>query len=146
MNDIEDTFHLGVKALIQDNEKKILLLRVNLKALTETKESYWDIPGGRVQRGHTVEETLIREIQEETGIIDLVNIKQFTMVLSNIRIPLKPLDVGLVLAIYTCEIGDNEEIKISNEHTEAKWFGLEEAAELLSIKYPSSFTEQLKNF
>ena len=62
----EDIFHLGIKALIRNKHGEILLLHVDPAAVGG--KEYWDIPGGRVQRGHGVEETLRREIEEETGI------------------------------------------------------------------------------
>lgn len=144
MNETEDTFHLGVKAIIRNQEGKVLLLKVNTEKLSNTTEAYWDIPGGRVQRNSTVEETLQREIEEEIGIDQIANVKPFSMVLSNIRIPLQPTDVGLILAIYTCTIDTQAPIQLSDEHTEAKWFEVSEAAKLLQIKYPQNFTQELQ--
>src|SRR5665213_3156223 len=100
----EDLFHLGIKALIQNSEGKILLLQVNLAKLKGTKKAYWDIPGGRIQKGESVELTLQRELAEETGISKIRKVSPFSMVLSNIRIPVGKSDVGLILATYLCEI------------------------------------------
>jgi len=144
MNEVEDTFHLGVKALIRNPAGQILLLKVNTEKLTNTSRAYWDIPGGRIQRGSTIEDTLKREVAEEIGIEKINNIKPLSMVLSNIRIPIKPLDVGLVLAIYTCEIDTESKLQLSDEQTEAKWFDPLEAAQLLEVKYPPSFTRELQ--
>ncbi|MFA6250343.1 MAG: NUDIX domain-containing protein [Candidatus Shapirobacteria bacterium] len=141
----EDVFHLGIKALIRNKVGKILLLQVNLEKLTiKDRGAYWDIPGGRIQRSSTVEETLKREIEEETGILEIANIKQVAMVLSNIRIPLKDGgDLGLILSIYECQIPESSEklITISDEHVAWEWFEPKEAAKLLSVKYPKEFTE-----
>ena len=143
----EDVFHLGIKALIQDKKGKILLLKVNLKELNGTKQAYWDIPGGRIQLGDTVQSTLLRELNEETGIneSDVKQITPFSMVLSNIRIPIKDNDVGLILAAYICKINTTSSIKISHEHTEYSWFEPAKAAELLQVKYPPEFVEKLKS-
>ena len=141
----EDLFHLGIKALIQNQEGKILLLKVNLKQLSGQAEAYWDIPGGRIQKGDTVEQTLRREVEEETGIKSIQNPKQLAMVLSNIRIPIGSEDVGLVLAIFTCAIKPDASIELSEEHTHMEWFSPKEAAEFLKIKYPPEFTSLVKN-
>ena len=144
MNEAEDTFHLGIKALIRNPAGKVLLLKVNTKKLRGTTDAYWDIPGGRVQRNSTAEDTLRREVEEEIGVLDIHDVKPFSMVLSNIRIPLEPLDVGLVLAIYTCSIDTKIPLRLSEEHTEAGWFDIAEAATLLQVKYPRSFTQELQ--
>lgn len=144
----EDNFHLGIKALIRNEEGKILLLRVNPKGLKKCSsyngKSYWDIPGGRIHRGNTVEQTLRREIEEETGIKDVKSFQYFLMVLSNIRIPLKNGgDVGLILGVYLCDVENAQEIKLSDEHTACEWVGPREAAELLAFKYPQEFTSKI---
>lgn len=69
---MEDTFHLGIKAVITNDSGKILLLKVNPDQLKgNVDEPYWDLPGGRVQKGHSAEETLRHEVFEETGIEDI---------------------------------------------------------------------------
>ena len=67
---MEECYHLRIKAIIRNKEGEILLLQVNKATLKQyTGSSYWDLPGGRVQRGEKVEETLRRELFEETGIM-----------------------------------------------------------------------------
>lgn len=141
---MEDTFHLGIKALIRNSENKILLLKVNIKKLKDHSDgTYWDIPGGRIERNSTIEDTLTREIAEEIGVSAIFDVKPIEMMLSNIRIPLKDSDVGLILAIYSCSIPTSSEIILSDEHSEFGWFTPLEAAKLLSYKYPKDFTEKV---
>lgn len=140
---LEDLFHLGIKALVRNESGDILLLKVNPAALKKATEPYWDLPGGRIQRNSTIEETLYREVEEEIGVRRISNIKPINMVLSKIRIPLADSDVGLILGIYSCTIPGSSELKLSREHTEAKWFNAVEAAKLLSVKYPVEFTSQI---
>lgn len=137
----EDVFHLGIKGLVRNNKGEILLLKVNLEELHGyTGEAYWDLPGGRIHRGGTVEETLRREIEEETGIAEIAKIEPVGMVLSNIRIPQKSGgDVGLILAVYSCQLDHTQPIRLSFEHTEARWFSPNQASELLQVKYPPEF-------
>lgn len=142
----EDIFHLGIKAIIQNTEGKILLLKANKALIKEFKgDAYWDIPGGRIQKGNSPEETLKREIAEETGISTITDIKPAKMVLSNLRIPVGETNVGLVLAVYSCKIPDDSKITLSNEHTEYVYFEPIKAAELLEVKYPKEFTEVVRN-
>lgn len=135
----EDSFHLGIKGLIRNNNGKILLLQVN-PAVMDGKD-YWDLPGGRVEKGHTVLDTLQREITEETGITGVENPKEVGMVLSNIRIPVGDDSVGLILGIYECTIAPGSTITLSDEHIASEWFEPKKAAELLAVKYPAHFCE-----
>lgn len=140
----EDLFQLGIKALIFNHEGKLLLLKVNEANLRNygDKEAYWDIPGGRVHRGSSIDVTLRREIKEETGITDISDIMPFTMVLSNIRIPSDSADTGLILSIYTRR-ARVDSVVLSDEHTEYDWFYPAEASALLRVKYPPEFTDKI---
>ena len=51
----EECFHLAVKALLINPEGRLLLLQKKSRSLT----IYWDIPGGRVQKGESIQETLL---------------------------------------------------------------------------------------
>lgn len=141
----EDTYHLGIKALVRNKEGKYLLLKVNEKELVgNTHGVYWDIPGGRVKRGDSIEATLAKEVLEETGIKDVKVVRELGTALSNIRIPLKEGgDVGLILSVYEVESPSEQEVVLSNEHTEYGYFDKEKVQELLSVKYPKNLIDKL---
>jgi 8-oxo-dGTP diphosphatase len=137
---MEELYHLGIKGLIRDRKGKILLLQVNPAQLSG-KADYWDLPGGRVQQGDSVEETFQREIAEEIAIKEIDDVRPLAMVLSNIRIPVGEGTVGLILGIYQCTIAPGSEIRISEEHIAYDWFEPRKAARLLEVKYPKDFCE-----
>ncbi len=142
----EDCFHLGIKAIVRNQKGEILLLKINPSELKDYKEEpYWDIPGGRIQKGNSIEETLKRELKEETGITSLSRFKPFSCDLSKIRIPTETGSVGLILSMYICDVGDVKKIKLSREHIEAKWFSPKESAKLLGFKYPPEFLEKIES-
>lgn len=63
-------FHLyenprPTNGLIAENEKGEILL---VRRLYPPKKGYWDIPGGFVDIGETLEESILREIKEELGV------------------------------------------------------------------------------
>jgi 8-oxo-dGTP diphosphatase len=51
-------------AIIIFSPDKILLI----KRATVPFKGYWALPGGRVDPGETVEQTIVREVKEETGL------------------------------------------------------------------------------
>jgi 8-oxo-dGTP diphosphatase len=139
----EKLFHVGVKALITDYENNILLLK-SPGWKKEKIEEHWDIPGGRVEEGNTLIETLNREIKEETGITEIINEEFITAVVSNHKFTIESgHNVGLVLFIYEVDIPDNVTIKLSDEHTAYEWVDKREAARRLENKYPPAFTKIL---
>jgi len=109
----EDIFHLGIKALIRNQTGEVLLMQVNPAKLNGTRKDYWDLPGGRIQKGDSVEDTLKREVLEETGIVEITNIQPVGMALSNLRIPMgNDESVGLILSVYVCTVPSNTSIKM----------------------------------
>lgn len=56
-------------AIIPFPENKILLIKRN----TIPFKGYWGLPGGRMDPGEIVEQTVVREVKEETGLdVELV--------------------------------------------------------------------------
>ena len=50
-----EIYQLGVKALIRDRQGRILLLQVDNSSFDDKSHgSYWDLPGGRVEKGDTI--------------------------------------------------------------------------------------------
>ncbi len=139
------TFFLGIKGLVKNNNGKILVLlknpgKIKNLGLSEGIE-YWDIPGGRIKQGDTIEETLKREIREEIGLVEFENKGLFYATISNISN--KADNNGLVLFIYECGPLDNFEIKLSEENIKYDWVEKEKAAELLKINFPPDFIKKL---
>lgn len=95
----EKLFYIGNKALIRNDKNEVLILHI-----TRTKdEDYYDLPGGRMNKGEDVVTALTREVKEETGIVDLVIEKPLGMALTSIQIPIPQGEkAGLVLSVYVC--------------------------------------------
>jgi 8-oxo-dGTP diphosphatase len=127
----EDSFHLGVKALIRNPNKEILLLE---------KSAYWDLPGGRLQKGESLLDALSRETKEEIGLNNLGHIQPFITILTDIRIQVE--DVGLVFAIYLCDVNHPFSPQLTDEHISFKWLPALEIMKKLT-QYPIPFHDAL---
>lgn len=143
----EQKFQLGVKALITNNKNEIFLLRVDTSKFDDKNSNlyYWDMPGGRIQEGHTIEDTLLREVEEEIGTNQIEIKEHFDSFISNIKIPLENGKFnGLILFVFLCKLKNpKQKIVLNEESTEYKWASIKEAKQLLTHKYPKSFIEKL---
>ncbi len=139
----EKLFQIGVKSLITNSEGEILVLDSGDWHLKHQKR-HWDIPGGRMQEGEDMLETLVREVAEETGIVTTHDCEILTIVQSNFKdIPVNGNMVGLMLIVYKVTISDASKLKLSKEHVGYEWVSAKEAAKRLAYKYPVDFTKLL---
>lgn len=137
----EECFHLGVKALVINAERKVLLLERD----HPLRGSYWDIPGGRLQKGESQRETLLREIKEETGLSHFSEVSPLMMTVTDIRIPAHDGEVGLIFSVFMIRVSDSFDPVLSEEHIHFKWCLLQEAADKLKAQYPEDFIKMLFN-
>lgn len=123
---MEQNYYLGIKGIIKNAAGMILLLK--------HKKGYWDFPGGRVNRGETPEQTLLREVEEETGLTGLRDIKAQLMVLSPIQIKSSDQQIyGLIFWYHTCTQRQNVPIRLSDEHTDYRWATPDDVITTLSL-------------
>lgn len=63
-------FKIATKAIIENNENKYLILKKTIEEnLNDACSNLFDLPGGRVEYGEDLENSLKREIKEETSLI-----------------------------------------------------------------------------
>ena len=126
----EDYFFLGLKALIQNPDGKLLLLKRPSLAS--------DIPGGRIQKGEKLEGALKREVFEETA-LEITTMAPFFMFVTNVRIQ----DLGLIISSYLCEVTSISKVQLSSEHIDFKWADLSEASKCLSSVFSQEFADKI---
>src|SRR3989344_7702477 len=116
---------VGVKALLQNNEGKYLLLRRSSEKYPEAAQQ-WDIVGGRIDAGTNLIENLRREVLEETG-LELRGEPKLVAAQDILR----PPERHIVRLTYIGNADGNP--KLSGEHTEYKWFAREELEQLENL-------------
>jgi 8-oxo-dGTP pyrophosphatase MutT (NUDIX family) len=90
----------------------------------------WDFPKGRVEKGETEVQTVIREVEEETGVADLKIVPGFRKVIEYFyRRDGKNIHKQVT---YLLGATQEERVRISFEHQGFGWFGYREALERAS--------------
>jgi len=106
----EDTFRLSAHAVFTNTEGKILQLK-------STYDERWGLPGGALEPGETIHEALIRECKEELG-LDIIILYMSGMYFHK--------SYNSHACIFKCDFLNNSNIQLSNEHSEYRYFSLDE--------------------
>jgi ADP-ribose pyrophosphatase YjhB (NUDIX family) len=99
----------SVEAVIVIDGSLLFLRRKNDPAMGQ-----WWFPGGRIHRGESFEETLHREVKEETGL----EIESYLFIKAYSRVFPERHDITIV---YLCKCKESK-IEIDSEHSEYKLF------------------------
>ncbi len=104
--------NVGEYGILVNSRGEFLILRLPLNK--EFTKELWMLPGGRLDYGDQAEEGLKREIMEETGLKAKV-ISPVYVARWGIENPQK------YSTFFLCKALSDDNVKISNEHTESKW-------------------------
>ncbi|HCP08476.1 MAG TPA: diadenosine tetraphosphate hydrolase [Candidatus Moranbacteria bacterium] len=135
-------FEKSVGAVIfRRSENKIFYLLLHYPG------GHWDFPKGHVESGESDEETLRREVEEETEIRNVEILPSFKMQIRYFyrakeeekekrKKAGKFVNISKKVVYYLAETDGGDEIKISFEHTGYAWLEFEKALE--KITYDNS--------
>lgn len=127
--------YLGVGALIVNSQGKILLVKE--KHTLKPLQNMWKIPTGLSEKGETIQQAVIREVKEETGLdISFEGIlccREMHPYLFNTS------DIFFI-CLCKCEDGQNIDILKGNELKECKWFDVQGIKDILEDKNFSTFS------
>lgn len=95
---------------------------------------HWDLPKGNIEQGEAPLETMLREVKEETGLVDLLVVPGFRRKIEYFywRDGAK---VHKTVIFFLAETFVDK-VTISFEHKDYGWFGLREATERAT--YPNA--------
>ena len=116
-------FNFRVAVVPYNNNNQVLLQRVK-------NEEYLSLIGGRVKLGETTANALLREVQEELGI--LINQKNLDLVyVCENFFKINGKDIHELLFIYKYALNTNISYKvIDKENVKAEWFKIEDLKNL----------------
>ena len=116
-------FNFRVAVIPYNNNNQVLLQRVE-------NEEYLSLIGGRVKLGETTANALLREVQEELGI--LINQKNLDLVyVCENFFKINGKDIHELLFIYKYALNSNISYKvIDKENVKAEWLKIEDLKNL----------------
>lgn len=124
--------------IFREEEGKIFYL------LLHYQSGHWDFPKGNIEKGENLEDTVKREIKEETGVEDIDFTSNFKETIKYFY-KLKGKTIFKTVVFFLVET-KSKEIKISWEHTDFKWLSYEEALEQLTFKNAKEILQKANNF
>ena len=105
---------------------------------------HWDFPKGNIEKGEKEEETIIREIREETGIDSVEPIAGFSRKIEyHYRRP-----EGLVAKTVTFKLAKAavKTVKLSYEHQGYAWLDYEKALERVTFENSKTVLREAKSY
>jgi len=95
------------------------------------KGDYWDFPRGKLERDETEEQTAMREIMEETGLMGVQFVSGFRQT-TNWFYHWEDQDI-FKQAVYFLAETQKKEVKISDEHLGYVWLAFDDAMKQLTF-------------
>ncbi|MFA7285376.1 MAG: NUDIX domain-containing protein [Candidatus Paceibacterota bacterium] len=105
------------KGFIKNTKGEILILKESSSYEDGTNFAKYDVPGGRIKPGEKLEESLKREVYEETG-LEIQVLQSFCV--GEWRPKVKDENWQVIGVYFVCETL-NENIVLSKDHDEYIW-------------------------
>lgn len=138
MQNLEEKYlQVGVKVILKNEQKKLLLLRRNPLKYPEIGPT-WDIPGGRIDIGTPLIDNLKREVKEETG-LKIKNEPKLIYAQDILNVERFPGRHVVRLTFVAESVG---EVSIDEESLEYKWV---EVSELKNLEDLDRFLKEVIN-
>jgi 8-oxo-dGTP pyrophosphatase MutT (NUDIX family) len=129
--------------IFRKEDEKPLFLLLHYPSGSRNQKEYWDLPKGHIEEGEKPEDTVKREVEEETGLKD---VKFFEGFKETIKYFFKRESENILkfVSFYLLET-KTKEVKISFEHLGFEWLPYEEALVKLTFKNARDVLEKANN-
>ena len=119
-------------AIFRRENSEIYYLLLRYPSGSINKKNYWDLPKGHIEKGEKIEDTVKREVMEETGLTDIKIAEGFKETIKYyFKSGKENIFKTVVFLLAETEI---KKIRISPEHVENKWLNYEEAIKQATFK------------
>ena len=114
------------------SKQKVLLLQyaTGQKEGEWDLQGHWDFPKGHVDKGETEIETATRELEEETGIKNIILLDNFRKTI-NYKIQKRDRKISKEVVFFIATTVETE-INLSHEHVDYGWFDFTSALKQLT--------------
>lgn len=118
--------------------------KIPLYLLLRYEAGHWDFPKGNIEKGESIEETVRREIKEETGIEDVEFLEGFQ---TEIKYFYRSKGENIFkIVIFLLASTETDKVKISFEHLGYQWLPYEEALKEITFKNAKEILKKANNF
>ncbi len=138
LNQTEIRQFTATKAFIV-HDGKILLLKESEKYEDGTNIGKWDVPGGRIKAGQRFDESLLREIKEETGL----NVKIGKPFHIDEWRPVVREEQWQIIGTFIECFADSFDVKLSEDHDEFIWINPED---YMNYSLAGNLSEGFENY
>jgi len=128
-----DVFRLSTHGVFVNDKQEVL------QVLSTYGEKRWGLPGGALEPGETIHQALERECLEELGV------KPEILYMSGVYYHKA---YNSQVFIFRCELPENPLIQLSSEHSEYRYFPLDELSEVQKHRISDclNFDGKVKSF
>ncbi len=112
--------------------------------LLHHQAGHWAFPKGNIEKGEKLEETVVREIEEETGIKDIRFIEGFKETIKYFY-KRDGKNIFKTVVFFLAET-KTKTVKISWEHTDFEWLNFEKALERLTFQNARNVLKKAEQF
>ena len=130
--------------IFRRENNKIYYLLLHYPSNAKAPKEYWDLPKGHIEKGEKIEDTVRREVKEETGIEDIKFIEGFKEWIKYF-FKFKGKNIFKIVTFFLAET-KTKTVKVSFEHIGFKWLPYEEAIEKLTFKNAKDILKKANDY